>query len=171
MGLFGKDQMTIQLDKYSFAPGDIVKGYVKLNLKKPLQGRKLVVALRCIRTDTCMVRTVDSKGIPSSHMEKVKTTLYNFEVPLDETNTYFSEMYPFEITIPADILNTLNLAPQHQGFKIMGFTIPTGNAPLSTVIEWTVYGQLDVPLKIDVKAEQQIVITPSGGGPAKDVKA
>jgi hypothetical protein len=161
MGLFGKPHMTLQLEKYSFTPGEVIKGYVKLALKKPLQGRKLIVAFRCTRIDTVMVRTTDSKGMSSSHMEKVKTVVYNFELPLDEANTYFCEMYPFEIMIPPDILNSINLEPQHQGIKVMGFNIPLGRAPLSTVIEWTVNGQLDVPLKIDVRAEQQIVLSPA----------
>ncbi len=154
--------MTLQLEKYSFSPGEIVKGYVKLSLRKPLQGRKITVSLRCTRIDTVMVRTYNSKGVPSSHMEKVKTILYNFDLPLDEENTYFSEMYPFEITIPPDILSTIDIRPAVHEIKVFGHSIPIspGGAPLSTVIEWAVAGQLDVPLKIDVRAEQQVVLSP-----------
>ena len=104
MGIFRKDQMTLQLEKYDFKPGDVIKGYLKLNLRKPLQGRKLLVAFRGTRVDTVMVRTTSSKGVPSSHMEKIKTIIYNFELPLDEEATYYTEMYPFEIKIPSDLL-------------------------------------------------------------------
>jgi len=164
MGWFHRDQMTLQLEKYSFVPGDVIKGYLKLNLRKPLHGRKLTVAFRSTRIDTVMVRTTDSKGIPSTHMEKIRTILYNFELPLDEETTYLTEMYPFEIKIPPDILATIDLKPAVHEISVFGHKIPIqpGGAPLSTVIEWTINGQLDVPLKIDVRAEQQIVLSPSG---------
>ncbi len=153
--------MTLQLEKYDFKPGDVIKGYVKLNLRKPQQGRKLLVAFRGTRVDTVMVRTTDSKGIPSSHMEKIKTIIYNFELPLDEENTYLTEMYPFEIKIPADLLATIDQKPPVHNLELFGHTLPLqmSNAPLSTVILWTVNGHLDVPLKIDVRAEQQIVVS------------
>ena len=162
IGLFHKDQMTLQLEKYDFKPGDVIKGYLKLNLRKPLQGRKLTVAFRSTRIDTVMVTSHDSKGIPSTHMQKIKTIIYNFEQPLDQENAYLSEMYPFEIKIPADILATIDQKAPVHNLNIMGHTlpIPLGNQPLSTVIEWTVDGHLDVPLKIDVRATQQIVVSP-----------
>lgn len=160
MSLFHKDQMTLQLEKYNYTPGEVIKGYVKLALKKPLQGRKLTVAFRCTRIDTVMVSSMNSKGMPSSHMEKVRTVVYNFEVPLDSENTYFCEMYPFEITIPPDILTGIHSQSPGQSVNVFGFQIPLGRQPLSTVIEWTLNGQLDVPMKIDVKAEQQIVLSP-----------
>ena len=154
--------MTLQLEKYDFKPGDVIKGYVKLNLRKPLQGRKLLVAFRGTREDSVMVHTNDSKGIPSSHMEKIKTIVYNFELPLDEENTYLTEMYPFEIKIPADLLTTIDLKVPVCNLELFGHTLPLqmAGAPLSTVIVWSINGHLDVPLKIDVRAEQQIVISP-----------
>jgi hypothetical protein len=162
MGLFHKDQMTLQLEKYDFKPGDVIKGYLKLNLRKPHQARKLTVSFRGTRIDTVMVTSHDSKGIPSTHMQKIKTIIYNFEQPLDDENTYLTEMYPFEIKIPTDLLATINLKQPVHNLTLMGHTLPIamGNQPLSTILEWTVNGQLDIPLNIDVRAEQQIVVSP-----------
>ena len=163
MGLFHKDQMTLQLEKYDYKPGDTIKGYVKLDLRKPLRCRKITVAFIGTRTDTVMVHSVNPKGIPTTQMQKIKTVIYNFEIPLDEENTYLTEMYPFEIKIPADILQGIDHKAQVQSIHLMGITVPLplgGSQPLSTVIEWTVHGQLDVPLKIDVKADQHVVLSP-----------
>lgn len=40
MGLFGSDEMNLILDKYSFRPGDTIRGAVSLNLKKTIKARK-----------------------------------------------------------------------------------------------------------------------------------
>lgn len=45
MGLFGKEKITLTLEKYDYSPGDKIKGTVNLNLKKPTEARKLYVAL------------------------------------------------------------------------------------------------------------------------------
>jgi len=49
MGLFGPPKITMTLEKYNFIPGEIAKGTVKLNLKKPIYARKLLVSLIGVR--------------------------------------------------------------------------------------------------------------------------
>ena len=49
MGLLGGPKITLMLEKYNFNPGEVVKGTVKLNLKKPMYARKLEVSLMGVR--------------------------------------------------------------------------------------------------------------------------
>ena len=49
MGLFGAPKITLMLEKYNFNPGEIAKGNITINLKKPTYARKLQVSLIGVR--------------------------------------------------------------------------------------------------------------------------
>ncbi len=156
MGLFGPDKITVTLDKYQYKPGDVIKGSVGLNLRKPVRARKLTVAL------LGKVRTThrDSKG--NVHTEDV--IVYDFTIPLDAENDYLSELYPFEIKIQSDILQMHSSSEQLQ--KMLQEKLGAVGSFLSQMatagqgpVRWMVHAQLDVPLKIDVKKSQDIVIS------------
>ena len=95
MGLFGPSKIAIMLEKYNFNPGDIAKGKITLNLKKPTYARKLEVHL----IGTRKVR----KG-NTQNLEKV----YDFEMPVQGEKEYQSETINFELQIPQDILDARN---------------------------------------------------------------
>jgi len=155
MGLFGPDKITVTLDKLQYKPGDIIKGSVGLNLRKPVRARKLTVALLGkVRTTHC-----NSKG----QMQTEDVVVYDFTIPLDAENDYLSELYRFEIKIQPDILQMHSSAQQIQQLlqqklgtvgTILGKMATAGQGP----VRWMVHAQLDVPLKIDVKKSQDIVI-------------
>jgi hypothetical protein len=149
MGLFGSPKITMTLEKYNFNPGDIAKGTVKLNLKKPTYARKLFVSLMGMRR----VRRGNSWQWQ---------TVYDFDMPISGEKDYQNETVPFELQIPPDILNarTSQQAIQDSledkmgsaGKFISAVTVGTG------VTNWKIRAQLDVPKKLDVKYTQDIQI-------------
>src|SRR5512136_2070414 len=156
MGLFGPDKITVTLDKYQYKPGDIIKGSVGLNLRKPIRARKLVVSL------LGKVKTThrDSNG----HMHTEDVVVYDFTIPLDGENDYLSEMYKFEIKIQSDLLQMHSSSQQIQQMlqaklgtvgAILGQIVTGGQSP----VRWMVHTQLDIPMKLDVHKSQDIVIS------------
>ena len=108
MGLFGKEKITLMLEKYDYKPGEKIKGTVKLNLKKPTNARKLEVSLMGRRIDkqtSMAVGPMIMSGGRRGHQSSTHyTTVYDFKMPLDVEKDYQTGEYPFEIKIPADIL-------------------------------------------------------------------
>jgi len=156
MGLFGPDKIIVTLDKYQYKPGDVIKGSVGLNLRKPIRARKLVVSL------LGKVKTThrDSKG----HMHTEDIVVYEFTIPLDGENDYLSEMYNFEIKIQSDLLQMHSSSQQIQ--QMLQAKLGTVGAILSQIvtggqspIRWIVHTQLDIPMKLDVHKSQDIVIS------------
>jgi len=156
MGLFGPEKITVTLDKYSYKPGDVIKGSVTLNLKKPVHARKIDVALLGkVRTTTR-----DSRG----RAQTQDVTVYEFTIPLDGENDYLNETYSFEIKIQSDILqmhSSTQLLQQKLQEKlgtlgmVLGSMATMGQSP----VRWMVHTQLDIPMKIDVKKTQDIAIS------------
>jgi len=156
MGLFGPDKITVTLEKYQYKPGDVIKGSVGLNLRKPIRARKLVVSL------LGKVKTThrDSKG----HMQTEDVVVYDFTTPLDGENDYLSEMYTFEIKIQSDLLQMYSSKQQIQ--QMLQAKLGTIGAILSQMaiggqspVRWMVHTQLDIPMKLDVHKSQDIVIS------------
>ena len=157
MGLFGPDKITLTLDKLQYKPGDVIKGMVTLNLRKPVHGRKITVAL------LGKVRTThrDSRG----GVQTQDVVVYDFTLPLDGENDYVGESYSFEIQIQNDILQ-MQTSKQALEQKlqeklgaigaVLGQMATMGQGP----VRWMVHAQLDIPLKIDVQKTQDIVISP-----------
>lgn len=164
LSFFKKNQMLLTLEKYAYAPGEIIKGSVGLKLKRPTQARKLSVALiglRIVHEGGMAVGPlrVGNQG-PQTHVY----TIYNFAIPLDGENTYFNELYPFEIKIPSDILQSAqqNL---HSTLSGLGHTLEEIAKVMEQFslsdsrVEWSVEAKLDVPLKVDVCTSQKIVLS------------
>jgi hypothetical protein len=85
-------------------------------------------------------------------------------IPLDGENTYFNELYPFEIKIPSDILAS---AQQnfHSTLTGLGKTLEEIGMLMQQLsvsdsqVEWSVEARLDVPLKVDICNAQKIVLS------------
>jgi len=156
MSLFGPDKIVVNLDKYQYKPGDVIKGSVGLNLRKPVRARKIFVSL----LGKMRVTHRDSKG----NMQTEDLTVYEFTIPLDSENDYMSEIYRFEIKIQPDILQMHSSSQQLQQIlqaklgtfgTFLGQMATGGPGP----VRWMVHAQLDMPLKIDVQKTQDIVIS------------
>jgi len=147
MGLFGPPKITMTLEKYNFTPGEIAKGTVKLNLKKPTYARKLQVSLIGVRR----VRRGNSWQWQQ---------VYDFDMPVSGERDYQQEEVPFQLHIPPDILNprTSQQAVQDSledklgaaGKFISAVSVGTGTT------NWKIRAQLDVPKALDVKVDQDI---------------
>ena len=79
MGLFGAPKITMTLEKYNFNPGEIAKGTIKINLKKPTYARKLEIHLLGVRK----VRRGKSWSWE---------TVYDFEIPISGEKDYQQEI-------------------------------------------------------------------------------
>jgi len=148
------------LEKYNFTPGEVIKGKVKLNLKKPVNARKLEIAFigRMIQKQSAAsvagVAAMASGNKARSRTEY--TTVFNFKMPLGGEKDYQNEEYPFEIKIPDNILNE---NPQLEGkaataaaaFKVLG--------GVSSHVDWYVKAELDVPMKLDIKKSQKVILS------------
>jgi len=147
MGLFGAPKITLMLEKYNFNPGEIAKGNVAINLKKPTYARKLQVSLIGVRR----VRRGNSW-----QWQKV----YDFDMPISGEKDYQNEQVPFQLQIPADILQAKTSQQAIQeglqdklgaaGSLISAISVGTG------VTKWKIRARLDIPKKLDVKADQDI---------------
>ena len=151
MGFFGPDKITLILEKYDYKPGEKIKGTVKLNLKKPTNARKLEVGL---------FGEIKEKHRGHDGKTYIKTiNVFDFKMPLGSEGEYQMGEYPFEITIPSNILSIdarKNLSG-NLGTVIDVLTTMSGQRIYP--VEWFVKSQLDVPMMFDIKKEQKIIIS------------
>jgi hypothetical protein len=91
-------------------------------------------------------------------------TIYQFEIPLDEEAVYYHELYPFEIQIPSDILQS---AQQNFNSTLTGLgktlseiaRVMDELSMSGSRVEWSVEAKLHIPLKIDIVNSQKIVLS------------
>jgi hypothetical protein len=156
MGLFGPEKMILMLEKYDFKPGDVIKGTVKIQLKKPMNARRLEVGLLGRRIQQQSSVHMGSGGVHHSKQTNYMT-VYDFKIPLDSEKEYQQGTYPFEIKIPPNILQS---EPELQGTAATAINVIKAlTGGVSSRIEWSVVGRLDLPMKIDVSVSQKIIIS------------
>jgi hypothetical protein len=164
LSFFKKNQIDVKLEKYAYAPGEIIKGSVGLKLKRPVNAKKLTVALiglRIVRQGNIAIGPV---RVGNQGQQTQVYTIYHFEIPLDEEATYFHELYPFEIQIPSDILQS---AQQnfHSTLTGLGKTLSEIAEVMNQLsmagsrVEWSVEARLQIPLKVDIVNSQKIVLS------------
>ena len=159
MGLFGKEKITLMLEKYDYVPGELIKGKVNLNLKKPVSARKLGVGLigQKISKQSSVAIGPMVMGGGSKHSSHTQyTKVYDFKIPLDGEKEYHREEYSFEIKIPSDILQNNPTLEGKLGQAATAIRMLSG---ISSRIDWFVIAQLDVPMKLDIKKKQKIVLS------------
>jgi hypothetical protein len=159
MGLFGPDKIVLSLEKYNYTPGETIKGTIKLNLKKPVQARKLEVAFIGRRRDKQSSASVVGMASGSKHRSQTSyTTIFDFKMPVAGEKEYQNEEYPFEMKIPSDVLQN---NPTLEGKLGQAATAVRILAGTSSRIDWFVKAQLDVPKKFDIKQSQKIILSES----------
>lgn len=152
--------MTLELEKYDYTPGESIKGIVKVNLKKPVEGRKLYVELigkQIQRQSGISVASMATGTARASHSSNVRI-VYRFDMPLDGEKTYHTGEYPFEIKIPPDILQS-STAPTGEGKLGSAIKAAQMLGGFSTRTDWIIQAQLDCPMKLDIKKSQKIVLS------------
>jgi hypothetical protein len=158
MGLFGPEKILLHVEKFDYKPGEIIKGTVKLQLKKPLNARKLEVGLvgRKIEQQSG-IRIGMSQGSPKTGYQKSTqySTVYDFQIPLCGEQEYLEGVFPFEIKIPDGLLDNIS----SQGTVAAAVNVLKTLSGVSSRVEWMVVARLDVPLKLDVSASQKIILS------------
>ena len=155
MGLFGPDKITLMLEKYNYSPGETIKGNVKLNLKKPTKARKMEVSF--IGTRKEQYRR-DGKN-QTRHVN-----VFDFSMPLGPEKEYQNENFDFEIQIPSTIIQQTQTMHEGALDGNLGKAVAIGSALAGNrvyPIEWMVRAQLDIPMKLDVKKTQKIILSES----------
>ena len=158
MGFFGKDKMALSLEKYNYKPGDKIKGTIKLDLKKPIQARKLEISFIGRRVDKQSSASIAgmASGSRGHHSRTSYTNIFEFDMPVDGEKEYLNQSYPFEIKIPNDILQN---NPSVEGKFGQASSALKMIAGVSSRIDWIVRAQLDIPKKFDVKQSQKIILS------------
>lgn len=151
MGLFGPEKIILNLEKYEYRPGETIKGTVTLHLKKPMNAHSLDVGL--------IGRKIQQQGTyrGGSYQKSTQfSTIYDFHIPLGGEQEYLEGVFPFEIKIPADILQ---VESPLQGNVATAVNVLKAISGVSSRIEWMVVARLDLPLKLDVSASQKIMFS------------
>jgi hypothetical protein len=77
-------------------------------------------------------------------------------MPLDGEKEYQEGSYPFEIKIPSNILQE---APKLEGRMGTAVNVIKALSGASSHLQWSIEAQLDMPMKLDVKKSQTIVLS------------
>jgi len=159
--MFGKGKINIAIQKTVYLPGDVISGTVVLTLKKSVKARGVNISLIGEQ------KTIQRKGmIGSQNMSSTTqiTRIYDFKQQLDGEKEYNQGRdYPFEIKIPADILNAKPQMPEiggklGQGLKVaQAAAVMTGVIPLQQT-RWYLLAKLDIPGGMDIKKKADITI-------------
>ncbi|MBU0497298.1 MAG: hypothetical protein KKC68_03110 [Candidatus Thermoplasmatota archaeon] len=159
MGLFGKEQILLILDKYDYKAGDKITGKAQLNLKKPVRARKLEIGLigkRIDKQSSMALGPMMMKGGKDHSSQSQHSTVYDFKIPLDGEKEYQTGEYSFEIKIPENIHQNNPTLEGNVGKAAGALKMLSG---LSSRIDWYVKAELDVPMKLDINKKQKIVIS------------
>ena len=164
LSFFKKDQIDVTLEKYAYNPGETIRGSVGLKLKRPLHAKKLVVGLIGLRIVHQGNIAIGPVRVGNQGPQTQVYTIYHFEIPLDEEAVYYHELYPFQIQIPSDILQS---AQQNFNTTLTGLgktlqeiaQVMNQLSMAGSRVEWSVEARLQVPLKVDVVNAQKIVLS------------
>ena len=101
-----KGSIEITPEKYSYNSGETIQGKLILKIKKPIKSNKLIIGLKCERSER-----IYSGGNKSSTR---KSVLFDFNQPLDEAKEYMRSDYPynFSINIPQNVSQKLEGAAE-----------------------------------------------------------
>lgn len=158
--MFGKGKIKVALDRSHFEPGDLIKGRITIDLKKPVQARGISISMigqeRSTSTSVGM-----GKGVSSSSSQR---KIYDFKQELDGEKEYLSgQEYDFEIKIPDDILNLTPQMPELPGvagdaLKLVETAATLTGRSRRVRIKWYLQAKLDVPGGTDIRKKTDIII-------------
>jgi hypothetical protein len=149
--MFDKGKIEVAITKTHFAPGDTISGKVTLTIKKPVTAKEVSVSLIGERT------TTSGGGLAGGDRKQEKQRVYDFKVSLDGEKEYDKGgEYPFEIKIPADILNVGG--PQLGGAAGQAIKIAQVVTGGGSSTKWRLQAKLDIPRGIDVKKDVDVTI-------------
>jgi hypothetical protein len=152
--LFRKNKLTLKLNKFSYSPGEIIEGSFTIDLKKYYEVRKIQASLIGRRRE----RYTNGEGKIDYHFVNV----FDFTIPLASEGNYQYQQFHFKIKIPSTILEQCDkpsdIDPDTTLGKIQGIARAMNISGIYPV-EWLVQAHMDIPMKIDLKEEQEIIIS------------
>jgi hypothetical protein len=162
---FSRGKLEVVPEKYNYSFGEVVKGVVKLSLKKVTHANKLSLWLIGQQTITAMrpATSFSKSGTTNLPMTQRQTsTVFQFELPLDSEKDYLAGEYPFEINIPNNIMPLETNAPSPLGgiaSQALNITGVLGGMPMSSSrIDWKLEAVLDISGAIDMRKNVSINI-------------
>ncbi|HUS26894.1 MAG TPA: hypothetical protein VMZ53_00240 [Kofleriaceae bacterium] len=149
----GRGQIKLELDQTRAAPGGTITGRLVLDLKEPVEAKRLVVALTAHQR---MVNVTKDSGHRS--VGTTSANVYNFEVELGGATTYKSETLSFELTIPPDALD-LKASPPTTPLGDVVRSVAAAVSPTAGPIQWQVAGRMEIPWGRNLTHDVDIVVT------------
>ena len=154
MGLFGKNKLSLKLEKYDFKPGETIKGSFIIDLKKTYEARKIQVSL--------IGRRKESRKDHDGDYTYYYHNIYDFSIPLAPEGEYQYQQFHFEIKIPENILEVRGKTTYKQLDGTLGKLQELGKAMSGYTtypVEWLIQAHIDIPNRLDMKKSQDIVIS------------
>ncbi len=135
----GKKEIELNIDKYNYSQEETIKGKIKLDLKKPVEGRGLRVDLIGETWRTTVTR---------GRAHRSRSRICWFRMPLDGEKVYTTGEYNFEIKISDAI------RPISEGMvgKITGAI--ESLAGIRYPIWWYVQAVIDRPMRGDITSKR-----------------
>jgi hypothetical protein len=149
----GRGSVKLELDQTKAAPGGTISGRLVLDLKEPVEAKRLVVALTAHQR---MVNVRKDSGHRTVGTETAN--VYNFEVELGGATTYKSETLSFELTIPPDALD-LKASPPTTPLGDVVRSVAAAVSPTAGPIQWQVVGRMEIPWGRNLTHDVDIVVT------------
>ena len=144
-----KGKILINLEKFNYAPGETIKGEVKLIMKKPSEAKSLKVGLVGLMNQK--TTQFSKNGVSSNSRTR---EVFSFYQNLDGEKLYNQgeKSYNFEIKIPQDVISK-----KPEG--VMGSIVDTVSliSGSRNMIEWYITTSLDTA-GFNIKNEVQVNI-------------
>jgi hypothetical protein len=149
-GFLKKGDMKLELNKFSFSPGEEIKGKVTMKLKKPVQARGVNVVL-VAEQKTTQVGFSSGGASSKTKIEKV----INVSIPLDGEKEYGTQPYEYEFSLRVPDVKNAQAPEGALGSAVKAAAYLTQGAHS---LNWYVEAKLDVPKGLDVGKKQAITV-------------
>jgi hypothetical protein len=151
---FLRGKIDIVLEKFSFSPGETIKGKVLIDLKKPTRARQLKIGFYGLRI--IKERITDARGNPMIRTRR--EFIHKFEMPLDGEKEYQKGEYQFEIKIPQDIKVEKKPKEGILGTIFKAAEVLSQASGMTSRTEWYLETVLEIPMAFDMKKRASINI-------------
>jgi len=145
----GVGRLTLELDgDVDFTLGDTLRGVARLELTEPTEAKRLVVGVEASqRVVTSGANTIGYR----------RDRVWRFEKQLKGEGTFSKLKARFTLKLPEEPWSSGQVPPGVLGdmAQVLSFFTPTKRFPL----EWSVFGFLDRPWKVNVKASVPITVS------------
>lgn len=148
----GRGTVKLELDQVKAAPGGTLAGRVVLALTEPVEAKRLVVSLRARQKHLTVKRDASGKTVGTSHAD-----VYQFERELGGAQTYQTEAFEFELTVPPDALELKAAAPSTPLGEVVR-TVASAVSPQVGPVEWQVVAELEIAWGRNLSSDVDVTV-------------